>query len=275
MTPIVQDTSPAALTAAIEDNLFAFFALFRRLPGAAYEDRPDRIRLVTGIPFPMFNAVFRARLAPATLEAEITATLAPFTARHLPMLWWTGPATQPADLGARLQARGMVRTSDSTGMACDLRDLPPPVMPPGLTIHRVSDASGFAAWVEPVGRSFDLPPFAANALRGFCERLGFGPDTPLQHYVGRMDGTPVAGASLCLGAGVAGLYNVATIPEGRDQGTATALVLAALHAARTRGYRVGSLQSSRMGLNLYRRLGFAEYCTIAHYLGPPVPDPGR
>jgi len=275
MTPIVQDTAPAALTAAIEDNLFAFFALFRRLPGAAYEDRPDRIRLVTGIPFPMFNAVFRARLAPATLEADITATLAPFAARHLPMLWWTGPATRPADLGARLQARGMVRTSDSTGMACDLRDLPPPSLPPGLTISRVRDAPGFAAWMEPVARSFDLPPFAAAALRGFCEQIGFGPGTPFQHYMARVDGTPVAGASLFLGAGVAGLYNVATVPEGRGQGTGTALVLAALHAARARGYRVGILQSTRMGLNLYRRLGFAEYSTIAHYLGPPVPDPGR
>ncbi|HET7076130.1 MAG TPA: GNAT family N-acetyltransferase [Chloroflexia bacterium] len=275
MTSILQDTAPAALTAAIEDNLFAFFALFRRLPGAEYEDRPDRIRLLTGIPFPMFNAVFRARLAPDGLEAGITATLAPFAARHLPMLWWTGPATRPADLGARLLARGMVRTSDSTGMACDLRDLPPPGVPPGLTIARVRDAAGFAAWMGPVARSFDLPPFAAAALRGFCEQVGFGPDAPFQHYLARVAGTPVAGASLFLGAGVAGLYNVATAPDARGQGTATALVLAALHAARARGYRVGILQSTRMGLNLYHRLGFAEYSTIAHYLGPPVLDPAR
>jgi hypothetical protein len=52
-------------------------------------------------------------------------------------------------------------------------------------------------------------------------------------------------------------------------------VLAALHAARARGYRVGILQSTRMGLNLYHRLGFAEYSTIAHYQGPPVLDPAR
>jgi ribosomal protein S18 acetylase RimI-like enzyme len=275
MTPILHDTTPAALTAAIEDNLFAFFAQFRHLPGAEYEDRPDRIRLLTGIPFPMFNAVLRARLAPATLEASISATLAPFAARHLPMLWWIGPATRPAGLGARLQARGMVRSGDSTGMACDLRDLPPPVVPPGLAITRVHNAEGLAAWMEPVARTFDLPPFATAAMRDFCEHVGFGPAASFQHYLARVDGTPVAGASLCLGAGVAGLYNVATVPEGRGQGIATALVLAALHAARAGGYRVGILQSTRMGLNLYRRLGFAEYSTIAHYLGPPVPDPAR
>ncbi len=36
--------------------------------------------------------------------------------------------------------------------------------------------------------------------------------------------------------------------------------------ARAWGYRIGTLQSTPTGLNLYRRLGFREYCTFQAYL---------
>lgn len=40
---------------------------------------------------------------------------------------------------------------------------------------------------------------------------------------------------------------------------------AALQEARELGYRVGILQSSRLGLGVYRQLGFTEYCQMSHY----------
>ncbi len=76
----------------------------------------------------------------------------------------------------------------------------------------------------------------------------------------------VATASLVLSAGVAGLYSVMTLPEVQRRGIGTLMTVVPLRAARARGYRVGVLQSSPMGLSLYRRLGFQEYCRIAGYL---------
>ena len=43
------------------------------------------------------------------------------------------------------------------------------------------------------------------------------------------------------------------------------MTMAPLLDARAMGYRVGILHSSPLGLEVYRRLGFQEYCWMSHY----------
>jgi GNAT superfamily N-acetyltransferase len=259
--------SPAAL--ANEANLMGFYALFRAGAGAIGADTPERAWTATDVPFPLFNSVTRAVFEeePGALDAQVAATLAPFRARNLPMLWHVGPSTRPPDLGVALKRAGLHGDSSQPGMAAALRDLPRGALPAGLEVTRVEDPAQFQEWTQVVQVGFGVPAFAAEAL----PRL-LGPGlhgAGLRHYLGRASGAPVATASCFYGAGVAGVYVVATHPAYRGRGFGGALTLAAMRDARDAGYQVAILQASALGRPVYERLGFRECCRLGVYIWAP------
>src|SRR5439155_7181146 len=78
----------------------------------------------------------------------------------------------------------------------------------------------------------------------------------IRAFMATVDGEPAASAVLLEWAGVAGLYNVGTLPEYRGGGLGTYVSLAALEAGRADGYRYGVLQATAMGERLYLSIGF-------------------
>ena len=58
------------------------------------------------------------------------------------------------------------------------------------------------------------------------------------------------------------MFLVGTIPESRGRGLARRLLLQALHEVRAAGASVSTLQSSRLGYPVYRRLGYVELCRL-------------
>ena len=101
-------------------------------------------------------------------------------------------------------------------------------------------------------------------------RIGLGDEVPWRHYLGWLGDRPVATATLFLGAGVAGVYFVLTVPAARRRGVGAAITLAALRDARALGYRTGVLGASAAGYPLYRRLGFRDYGQIRVFEWQPA-----
>ena len=263
MSYILNDLTEPAIVEAIEDNPTEFFAYLGQAPQAEVYNGPDMMRMITGIPYPLCNTVFRAKLPRERLDERIEETLSHFKARNLPMLWWTGPSTTPADLDERLVAHGLVHAGNPPGMAADLEkfkgDLP---TPPGLTIEAVRDTETLKRFGGILSTVFEFPEFVAEGFLGMFGELGMGPEQPLQNYIGVLNGELVGVSSLFMGAGVAGIYNVGTIPEARGKGIGAAITIAPLIEARARGYRLAILHASELGYNVYRRLGFEEYCEM-------------
>lgn len=274
MAGILNDLSTRALVAAIEANPIEYWrTCCPHLPGAELHEGPDMIWFVTDIPFAPFNEVLSAQLSADNVHARIEEALAPFRARRVPALWSVGPSTRPADLGSCLEAHGLASVGGMPGMAVDLEALsegaPPP---PGLAIERVGDAPTLEKWRQAFAQGFGIPDFASRAFFDLCVSVGLGDRVPLRHYVGLWGGEPIASSTVFLGAGVAGVYHVGTIPRARRQGIGAAMTLAPLRDVRAIGYRVGTLYASQMGLNIYRRLGFEAYYELTQYELPGVPN---
>jgi GNAT superfamily N-acetyltransferase len=147
-------------------------------------------------------------------------------------------------------------------MAVDLAKLNEDIMPPdGLNIERLSSTEAIKekhGWIRRLGEGKSLGTLLLNMWATY----GFGSDSAWWHYIGLLNGEPVSWASVFYAMGVAGVYAVGTAPEARRQGIGSAITLRGLLDARDRGYRVGVLQSSQMGYDVYRNLGFETCFTI-------------
>ncbi len=262
---ILQDLSDAAIVTAIESNLFeSFLMAFKKWPRAELHDDPDMLWSITDIPFPSFNTVLRARLSDP--NSAIEAVIARARQRNVPLLWWTGPYTQPSDLGDTLATFGFIG-EEGAGMALDLLSLPEgTVMPQGLVIERVEDTKTMEKFSRVSRVCFEFPDFAGDAFLDCWKSRGLDSQSIFRSYVGLLNDEPVATSSMFLGAGVAGIYSIGTIPEKRRQGIGFAMTLRPLLEARKLEYRVGILQASKMGEPVYKKLGFREYCKLKQYV---------
>ena len=273
MSDILRDLSPAATVTAIEANVHAWWAYYGHAPQADVHDEPDLLWLTSGIPIAEYSVVARTTFAPETsaaaTDARIAAVLDYFAARKLGMQWYLGPSSRPADMGQRLLAHGLAHLGNAPGMAADLDNLAAlsaGVAPPeGLVVRRVSHGGLLRQWARVAAEGYGEPEPVCQARIAVHTSLGFARDAPLQRFVALLNGEPVAMSELFLGAGVAGVYDVATVRRARRRGAGTAVTCAALLAARARGYHVAVLDASPMGEPVYRRLGFAEYCRLDLY----------
>lgn len=271
MDAILQDLSPDTVPQALDANLIAYSSLFGTLPQAQLHDEDGVLWFETGLPTDQFNGVLRTRLEVEDLPAAIERVLAHFRQRHLPFHWHLGPSSRPAAFGNLLEAHGLSHVEDEPGMAVDLLELNEELpLASTLTIQPVTTRAMVDQWTRVWGCG--APEEVIQHWFSVYSNLPFGPDRSLRLYLGSLDGKPVATVALFLAAGVASINWVVTLHEFRRQGIGAAMTLMAAREARSAGYRVGVLTASPLGINIYRRIGFKEYCQVSTYEWGPSDD---
>jgi GNAT superfamily N-acetyltransferase len=263
MTTILTDASSPATVAAVEGNVVAWTRLKGLLPGVEMHDDGDAVWLFSTTPG-RGGAVSGARFTEQSADERIAEILAYHRRFLQPTLWWTGPASTPADLGKRLRAAGLQSQNHLPGMAADLDAIRTEFRrPDGLAIAALEDFSIFRRHEHPF-----FGPATTERRRNLIDGIAWMvTQEPRRawHFVASLGGVPVACATVFLGAGVAGLYHVATVPKARGKGIGKAVTLAALEHARSLGYRVSILHASKQGEPIYRQIGFAEVCRVSHW----------
>jgi ribosomal protein S18 acetylase RimI-like enzyme len=250
--------------AALDANFAELIRWYASRPGGEVLEAGDVTRCSTGLAFRSINCAVAIDLDPATADERIADVGAWFDARGLPWRWLVGSTSRPLDLGDRLLRAGYDLVGDGAGMALDLGGFEPEPPPAGVEIVTVDDLAGLATWADIQQRSLDLDATRTRAWRDAHDRALSG-EVPLRDWIAHLDGNPVAAAALFVGGGVAGIYNVATVPEARGRGIGGAITAAALAEAVVRGERTAVLGASDMGYPVYRRLGFRDVSRLRSY----------
>jgi len=253
------------LATAPKTNLYAFFRHFQRSSTAKCLETPGYFRWRTTLPHPWFNGILVSKPPDAGAGKLIETTKSYFMKQDVgAFTWWLNGEATGADWASLLKPRGFHLDANTPGMVASLTHLPTlPPAPKNFTTKSVTNLEEFKTWTRTFIPGYGLMDFIAPLFYDFGLSLGL--NLPFRYYLGCLDGVPVATSTLYLSPGVAGIYNVATLPQARGQGLGAAITLAPLLEARRMGYAVGALQSSEMGYRVYQRLGFRTVCQMEHF----------
>ena len=262
-------TDPS-LVAAVERDFIAAWWLLTEVTDAERHDDPSIRWFRTGLPDAYCNQVLVTRLGEEDADATIERVLDTVGRDGVPFTWWVMPSFAPADLAARLERRGLVHDGAWPALALAIRDLVAPPAVDGLEIRRVTNDAELDAYLDIVGQTLSPSAAFTAMLADASRRIGFGLDAPEEHFIGLLDGAPVAASSLVVAGGAAGIYNVGTLEPARRRGIGAAMTSAAIRRGAERGLELATLQSSTMGRAVYERLGFTFVCDLDPYRSAPA-----
>jgi GNAT superfamily N-acetyltransferase len=141
-----------------------------------------------------------------------------------------------ASLFEQYRKRAYYVTEFSNVFAAGLKDLAPQMFqaqtPSGTTIEKIS-ADQLDVWTLTVAEGFAEHFPVTKEMLNIMKLFAQGPHT--ECYLAVVDGKPVAGATLAMRDGVAGLFGASTLPAFRKRGLQTALLQYRLRRAHDAG----------------------------------------
>jgi GNAT superfamily N-acetyltransferase len=256
-----------SVKSAIKANWEAYHYCLGRSPNVELSIGRYLTWLMTDLPDFFMNLVVSTRLPSEAADELIESALAHFKSMNIRKLSWLAHEGVPStETSTALIAHGLTfRESYATEMAVNLsRLLEDQPIHPDLRIIPVIDGDTLRQWIHVASIGFRINEKFEQVWYDFFIDAIFNPQ--FRTYLALSNGKPVGTSQLFLSEGVAGIYNVTCIPEARGQGIGSAIALAPLLEARELGYRIGILQASKQGYNVYRRLGFQDFGNLSVYL---------
>lgn len=264
--PVTDEPLPStdSRVAAVGDNLERFVATVADADGFVRGDDPDVTTLWSDYPFPLFNAISRARFAPGTVERRAREVVAAYIGRGLPFLWWATPSTTSPALEQACAAAGMM-LEEVPGMHRPLTEPVDVRAPEGLRLE-LAPPESIGVLTDVMLAGFGMPGWLKDPM---IEMFGGFASEELVNVLATLDGEPVASGSAYLGDGTAGIYNIATLEDFRGRGIGYAVTAWLMNAGLERGCDQTILHASQDGFPVYERLGYETVCTLSQMAWVP------
>ncbi|MCI4366782.1 MAG: GNAT family N-acetyltransferase [Thermoplasmata archaeon] len=207
---------------------------------------------------------------PGPITDRIAAT---FRLSALPCAWLEGPDPSSPALGLHLMGLGYRALEGSQGWALPTSESRQTIRsPPGILYRHGQDPDLLRLLGNLVGEgALHLEPAELRPLESILEPRRGTNGAREEIWVALHDGEPVAGMLAHSLDSTLGIFALATAPERRGQGFASALVLHVVREAADAGARWAVAESPEAHAGPYRRLGFQEYCDFRRYGWEPHP----
>ena len=227
----------------------------------------------TGIKVPLLNLVlgcnFPAGTSEANIEAEVRAVKEFFARRDVPWYWWMNNKPSPTNIGEILKQQGFV-TDDNplptmiAPIAQDISALPS--YPEDIQVWRAESIEDLkhASMIRRIAFGFT----ENEALTYFEDMSSDWLDDSSRarlFLAGIEKPTPVSIGAVIHGAGIPGIYVMATLPEYHRQGYGKAILHKLLIEAESFGGDYIALTASEAGFGLYSQFGFVHLFGFVFY----------
>ncbi len=226
----------------------------------------------TGFRIPLLNLAlgcdFPAENSEEEIDEEIKTVIEFFAKRYVPWYWWMNTRPSPKNIGEILKKHGLAY------------DTPPlPAMIASLSHSRTFPAYDKTIRVWRAHSSADLQ--AASKIRRMAFKFPEGEaetyfedmssdwlddSSPARLFLaGEKEDTPVSIGAVIEGAGIPGIYVMATLPDHHRKGFGKAILTRLLSEAKSAGHQMIALTASKAGFALYSQFGFLHLFDFDFY----------
>lgn len=208
--------------------------------------------LLPDSPFPKFNHVSKIRLRDDELPGLFHLAETFFRGAKLPFMgFMLSPASAPVDLGSRLWAQGFTVETNPVMLLREGRKVP---ANPKVQVFTTSPAQADVIW------NVMLPVFFAGGdhqlLTAGRRSVDISFELGMTNYLAVVDGQIAGTGSVYRRGGIAGIYNMGTLPAFRGQGVASAVLQRILTDCEAAGDPFVALTPTPMAQRLYMQHGF-------------------
>jgi ribosomal protein S18 acetylase RimI-like enzyme len=199
------------------------------------------------------NMIFNTRIGGKGTSEAIDNVIRKIRTKEAPPFWILTPETD-SSVESFLEKNGMVAIDLLAGMSVDIENFYKNLRGKkidDLYIIEVSTSNQMTEWLEIVSKVI----FRGKKLDQELFKGMIG--SPSVHfYLGTINDIPVATSMSFISNPSAGFYNIATLPEFRKRGYATAMTSYALTEAFRKSCETGILHASGIGEPIYFNMGF-------------------
>ncbi len=244
--------------------------LSTRAPLAARFDGLGITAGSTGLQVTLLNLALGFDYPPGTndeaIDADIQALRTFFADRGVPWYWWIGPNPRPPDVVQRLERHGFeFDPPPLPAMTAPLPHVQSPALNPDVQVWQAANREDLEAASAIRRIAFRFPDCAAL---DYFEAMGddWLCGDPARLYLARLgDGPPAAIGALIMGAGIPGVYVMATLPKWGRRGLGKAILDRILSEASAEGHDLIVLTAGTKGYPLYRQFGFERVFDYSIY----------